>query len=55
MVGRSGLVDYEDKNANESKDTNDDEKNYHTDDIEQYERVYASEHCKWSRRICKHT
>ena len=29
-------VDYEDKNANESEDINDDEKNSHKDDVKKY-------------------
>ena len=47
-------ADYEDKNANEIEDRNDDEKNSHKDDIEQYEGVDTEEHCKRSRRICRH-
>ena len=48
-------VDYEDKNVNESKATNDDEPNSLKYDTEQDEKVYAEGHCKRSRRICRHT
>ena len=34
------------KNTNESEDIKNDEQNSHKDDIEQYERVDAKEHCK---------
>ena len=47
-------VDYEDKNVNENKDTNDDEQNSHKYDTKQDERVDAEGHCKRSRRICRH-
>ena len=40
------VVDYEDKNMNESEDIHDDEKNSHKDDIKQDERLYAEEHFK---------
>ena len=55
LAVRSGLLDYKDKNINESEDTNYDEQNSHKDDIKQYERVDAEEHCKRIRRIFRHT
>ena len=48
-------VDYEDKNANKSDDTNNDEQNSQKDDIKQDEIVNAEEHCKLCRIICRNT
>ena len=47
-------VHYEDKNTNEIKDIHNDEQSSWKDDIEQDERMYAEEHCKWDKIISKH-